>query len=167
MVLAGGCQGFRGRLVRDGLAFRGAVQGMRGVSLRCSQQGEGTSGAMVYLSVYLGLSTLSRLQVPDHIVCDAGHIVCDAGHAVCGSDHIMRDRDRRLCGVGQHDATLDGIRCTGDVPLKKADFGPYNMRCRTIQYAMPDHVLCPQTRLAARQKAYSNQKNDGLSWPTF
>ena len=44
------------------------------------------------------------------------------------------------------------------MPLKKADFGPYNMRCRTIQYAMPDHVLCPQTPLAARQKAIQTLK---------
>ena len=49
------------------------------------------------------------------------------------------------------------------MPLKKADFGPYNMRCRTIQYAVTDHVLCPQTPLAARQKHTQTTKNDGLS----
>ena len=80
-----------------------------------------------------------------------------AGHAVCGSDHIMRDRDRRLCGVGPHDATLDDIRCTGDA-VEEGGFW-------AIQYAMPDHTICdagpcimPPNPSRSPPKAYSNEK---------
>ena len=56
---------------------------------------------------YVGMSEpRGRLQRRD-----AGHTICDDGHVSCGPDHTMRDRDRRRCGVGPHDATLELGRC--------------------------------------------------------